>query len=289
MSMAFLKRSHENFHPAKRATFKHDLVNHPLMQMDELKKLALRHPNVRYHSANLPRSQSLDTVLTERPNGLTLQDSLDNIETSGTFVFVMDVQKDPIYAPFVNALLDEVQGDIEKYHKNMRRRQAWLFITSPGGVTPYHRDQEGTHYFHIKGKKTFWLWDAHDREIVSQEENEYFHGVHGLKKTLYNDAKMQKAEEFVIHPGDGIYFPYTAPHMVENGSDEYSISFSVTHMSDEDFNTRRINKINQLLRKFGLKPRDMNQSEVIDNLKLALHWTLRTTLSPFSKNWDLHS
>ncbi len=284
--MSFLKRDRDNFDPALRQAFKHNLMSHPLLQFDELKKLALRHPTVRFHSANLPRTQSLDTVVHERPTGFSLEDSLENISTSGSFVFIMDVQKDPIYAPFVNALLDEIEGDVNKKQSNLRNRQAWVFITSPGGVTPYHRDQEAATYFHIKGKKTFWLWDALDRDIVSQEENEYFHGVHGLKKTLYSESKMDKAEKFEINPGDGIYFPYTAPHMVENGADEFSISFSVTHMTDEDFNARRIYKINQILRKLGFSPSDMNHSKVIDSLKLSLHFFLRYSLFPFNLGWN---
>jgi hypothetical protein len=284
--MKYIERNSSEFHPDKRQGLKHNLCSHPLMQLEELKKLALRHPTVRYHSAKISRSQKLDTVAKDCPNGMSLKDTLDNIESSGSFVFIMDVQKDPIYAPFVNELLSEVQSDVEKCHHNLRNRQAWIFITSPGGVTPYHRDQEAAHYFHIKGKKSFWLWDANDREIVTQEENEFFHGVHGLRKTDYAESKMNKAEQFTIYPGDGIYFPYTAPHMVENGSDEYSISFSVTHMTNENYNTRRINKINQLLRKIGFRPRDLDQSVFIDHLKLTTHFMLRSILGHFNKSWQ---
>lgn len=283
--MTYLNRLDANFNASKKSAFNHQLHQHPLMQFEELKKLALRHPTVKYHSANLPRTQSLETVVKEAPSNMTLSDALNNIETSGTFVFIQNIQNDPIYGKFVNEILDEIEKDVHKGHSNMRKRQAWVFITSPGGTTPYHRDQESTHYFHIKGKKTFWPWDPNDRSVVSQEENEYFHGVYGLSKTKYNDAYMEKASEYVIKPGDGIFFPYTAPHMVENGKEEFSISFSVTHMTDQDFATRRINKINQLLRKIGISPRDLGQSRLVDACKLAMHWLLRNTLSPFAANW----
>ena len=82
---------------------------------------------------------------------------------------------------------------------------------------------------------------------------------------------MDNAFEFHIQPGDGVFFPYTAPHMVQSGNEEFSISFSVTHMTDEDFAIRRVYKINQLLRKLGIAPRDQGESRVVDSLKLALH------------------
>jgi quercetin dioxygenase-like cupin family protein len=283
--MKWLNRVNNNFDASKKSTFSHDLQNHPLMQFSELKKLALRHPTVKYHSANIPRTQSLETVVQEAPSNMNLADALNNIESSGTFVFIQNIQNDPIYGKFVNEILDEIEKDVHKNQSNMRKRQAWVFITSPGGTTPYHRDQESAHYFHIKGKKTFWLWDPTDRSVVSQKENEFFHGVYGLSKTRYDETYMSKASEYTINPGDGIFFPYTAPHMVENGKEEFSISFSVTHMTDEDFAIRRVNKINQLLRKFGVSPKDQGESGLIDNLKLALHWVLRTTLSPFGNNW----
>lgn len=241
--MTYLQRADNKFHPSQKSIFNHELAQHPLMQFEELKKLALRHPTVKFHSANIPRSQSLETVVKERPSEMGLEDALNNIETSGTFVFIQNIQTDPIYGKFVNEILDEIEKDVHKSHRNMRKRQAWVFITSPGGTTPYHRDQESAHYFHIKGKKTFWLWDPSDRSVISQQENEFFHGVYGLSKTKYQEAFMNKATEFNINQGDGIFFPYTAPHMVENGKEEFSISFSVTHMTEEDFKIRRINKV----------------------------------------------
>lgn len=283
--MSLLSRSVNNFNASIKSTFTHELHQHPLMQLEELKKLALRHPTVKYHSANIPRTQSLETVVKEAPSPMSLENALENIETSGTFVFIQNIQDDPIYGKFVNEILDEIQKDVHKTQHNMRNRQAWVFITSPGGTTPYHRDQESATYFHVKGKKTFWLWDPNDRSVVSQEENEYFHGVYGLSKTKYKEALMDKATEYTILPGDGIFFPYTAPHMVQNGSDEYSISFSVTHMTDEDYAIRRINKMNQVLRKFGFSPSDQGRSGLLDQFKLAIHRFFRTTLSRFSEDW----
>jgi hypothetical protein len=56
-------------------------------------------------------------------------------------------------------------------------------------------------------------------------------------------------------------------------------------MSEEDYCTRRINKINQILRKLGLKPRDQFESYIGDKCKLLTHWCLRNTFCYFSKDW----
>jgi hypothetical protein len=283
--MPYLERHSHEFHPEKQHTFKHNLHNHPLFQFDELTKLAMRNPKIRYHSAKLSRTQRFDTARIEHVTGLTLEETLKNIEAAGSFVYIMEIEKDPIYGPLVRELLSEIEKDVLKFHKKVCKPQAWIFITSPGGVTPYHRDFEANHYFHIKGKKTLYLWDPRDKEIVNQKENEFFHGVHSLEKTVFVDDKIKKACRYELTPSHGVFFPYTAPHLVENGEDEFSISFSITHMTPEDFQERRVHKINQMLRKLGVRPTDYHESRMKNRCKLGLHWLIRNTIFARSKDW----
>lgn len=283
--MKYVHRDPDQFHPNKNHAFTHSLSDHPLFKFEELKKLAMRHPTIRYHSSRIPRYQRLDRAVQECPNGHSLEETLDHIETSGSFVFIMDVQNDTLYAPLVQEILDELEDVVHRHHRGMRKRQAWIFITSPGGTTPYHRDHESSHYFHIKGKKRLWLWDHNDREVVSQLENETFHGVHSLQKTSYRDSLMEKASEYNLSPGHGAYFPYTAPHLVENNDQEYSISFSVTHMTDENYAEKRINKVNQLLRRFGLNPNDLGASALVDQMKLLFFMILKKFVFSGNKDW----
>lgn len=284
--MAYLERQLDEFDPAIQHHFHHTLHNHPLMQFDELSRLALRNPKVRFHSAKLERTQRFDTAREEHVTGLTLQETLDNIDVSGSFVYIQEIEKDPVYGPLVQEVYKEIKKDTLKFHKSISRVQAWIFITSPGGVTPYHRDFETNHYFHIKGKKTLFLWDPRDKEIVSQEENEYFHGVHSLAKTLYTAEKFKKASKYDLDPAMGVFFPFTAPHMVENGTDEFSISFSITYTTAEDIQVRRVHKINQLLRKIGLKPTDIEKQNKLEyQLKLGAHWVLRTFIFFALSDW----
>lgn len=78
-----IERNKDNFDPSVHSPFKHNLVDHPLMKLDSIRELALRHPKVRYHSARISRNQKLDKVVDECPNGMSLEETLENIETSG--------------------------------------------------------------------------------------------------------------------------------------------------------------------------------------------------------------
>jgi hypothetical protein len=265
--------------------FKHTLSDHPLFQYVELKKLALRHPFIRFNSSKLSRSQNLDNVIIDCPSENSLEVALNEIKYSNACIVIREVQKDQQYSGLINDIFKNIQTRTGLKDSQMKHKNAWIFITSPGGVTPYHRDQETIHFFHIHGAKKFFAWDHEDREIVSQEENEYFHGANNLSKTIYKDQFMFKAKAFDLKPRDGLCLPATAPHMVENETTDFSVSFSLTYMSDEDYRVRRIYKINQIMRKLGLSPRDVYQSKVVDFLKLSAHFLARTTLSHFSENW----
>lgn len=256
--------------------FRHSFNENPLFHYEQLKKLALRHPLIRFNSSKLSRSQNLDTVIKDCPPEKSLKEALENIQTSNSCIVIREIQKDPLYEIFVNELLKNIQKTTKIKQSQMRNINAWIFITSPGGVTPYHRDHETTHFFHLIGKKKFYVWDHLDREVVSQEENEFFHGVSNLKETKYRDQIFIKSRAYSLTSGDGLYIPATAPHMVENGTDDFTVSLSLTYMSNADYRVRRIYKINQILRKFGISPKDINQSQFIDFCKLGVHALLRS-------------
>jgi len=255
--------------------FTHNLSSHPLLRYDQLEKLVKRHPLIRFNHSKLSRSQNLDTVIRDCPAEKSLEEALENILTSNSCIVIREVQRDPQYKVLIDELFKDIQKKTKIKLSEMRNRNAWIFITSPGGVTPYHRDQETIHFFHVAGKKRFYLWNHNDREIITQEEDEFFHGVNNLEETKYREHIMTKSKVYDLNPSDGLYIPATAPHMVENGTDDFSVSLSLTYMSNEDYRIRRIYKINQILRKLGFAPRDINQSKIADFSKLVTHAILR--------------
>ena len=263
--------------------FTHNLCDHPLLSYVQLKKLALRHPSIRFNQSNISRAQNMDTIIHDCPATTSLKEALDNICKANACIVIRQIQKDKEYAPLFEQILKDVQAKTKLKKSQMKHINAWIFITSLGGITPYHRDHESTHLFHMAGEKKFYLWDHHDKEVVSQKENEYFHGVGKLKETKYRDQLMERSQLYNLTPNQGVYIPATAPHMVENGED-YAISLTLTYMSDADYKIRRIYKMNQILRKLKLNPVDANQSRIKDASKLMAHAIIRTIFF-FSNTW----
>ena len=82
-------------------------------------------------------------------------------------------------------------------------------------------------------------------------------------------------QEFVLEPGDGVYFPSFVPHWVYTEGGGTSVSFSLPFYTRFGERAAYVHRFNTRLRAVGRSPRPPGTSEGIDRLKaLALRsWT----------------
>jgi hypothetical protein len=66
----------------------------------------------------------------------------------------------------------------------MTERKAFIFVSSPGAVTPYHVDFEYNFLLQIRGDKNITVFDAFDRSLLSEVQRERF--VSGRHETSYS-------------------------------------------------------------------------------------------------------
>lgn len=74
------------------------------------------------------------------------------------------------------------------------------------------------------------------------------------------------AKTFHMTPGDGVYLPVHAPHMVKNGPD-VSISFSITFYTEASERLGDLHSVNSRLRKLHLSPGLPGKKPRSDQLK----------------------
>ncbi|MEZ4270056.1 MAG: cupin-like domain-containing protein [Myxococcota bacterium] len=192
--------------------------------------------------------------------------SIANIEVNGSYVLMKNVETDPEYGRLLDELLDEIQILSEPLDPGVTDRVAFLMISSPHAITPYHMDREMNFLLQVQGNKEVHLWDPADRQVVSEDELETYFAWHSLAKTKYRDEIQSKAHVFKLTPGDGVHHPSTAPHWVKNGN-EVSISFSTTFWSRASKRRDLVYRSNFALRRLGLKPRPFGESPLIDSVK----------------------
>jgi hypothetical protein len=253
--------------PREPFVIRHHLADHPLFALTELVELSKRLPekHIEYNAGNL----AVNTDLANTPRtGLSVEETIRRIEVCNSWMVLKYVEQDPQYGDLLHRCLDEVRVHSEARTPDMCQPEGFIFISSPGSVTPYHMDPEHNFLLQIRGLKTVHLFDPEDRALLSEQELERFYrGAH--RNMVFKDEYQLKVQTFRLRPGDGLHFPVTAPHWVQNGP-EVSVSFSIT------FRTRALEKrcavyiFNDGLRRRGLMPTPFGRSPWCDSLKYNL-------------------
>jgi hypothetical protein len=245
-------------------TIGHGLVNHPLLSLPSLIELSRRLPetNIRYNRGDIPAGQQ---IYTAPKTDLSIEETIRRIEECRSWMVIRFVEQDPIYRDLLDQCLDEIQPLSESITPGMFKREGFIFITSPGSVTPFHADPEHNFLLQIRGKKTASVFDVSDRAIVSEQALESYLSGEPFKAE-FKDEYQEKAFVFDLGPGDGLHVPQNWPHWVKNG-DEVSISFSITFRSAKSERTSIIYNVNHTLRQRGFNPTPYGKSPLKDAAK----------------------
>src|SRR5262249_31257799 len=227
-----------DFDPWKIQNVPHKLIDHPLLQIDSLVALGKRLSErklVRTHTADATAGTSFAEAPKLHPNKRTAEETLAGIASAKAWMSLLNVQADPTYRGLVDEVLDEIKPEIDARDPGMCYRAGWIFVSSPGAVTPFHIDHEHNVILQIRGTKKLYTWDPFDREVVSERAQEISPDRPSREQVIWKDDFRRRARVFELAPGLGGYMPSTTPHMVENGP-EPSITVSFTYYTDS---TRR--------------------------------------------------
>ena len=240
----------------------HTLNDHPLFQMDRLLELvkSLPEKSIEYNAGKIPVSVSHDQ--TPR-NGLSAEETVRRIAECESWLVLKYIEQDPAYAELLEQCLAQVRPLSEPIAPGMMKPHAFVFITSPGSVTPLHVDPEHNFLLQIRGQKTVRMFDGNNPDFVTHEELENFYCDRGRNLVL-KEENRDRGWKFQLPAGQGLHFPVTFPHWVEN-SDEISISFSITFRTPDPDRRRALYRTNDRLRKMGLNPKPPGRNRLRDN------------------------
>ncbi|HWU91356.1 MAG TPA: cupin-like domain-containing protein [Kofleriaceae bacterium] len=238
------------------------------MSTQSLAELALRLDPafVRFHDGERGLGTKIDNMLQKDPGRRNLRRAIENLGTSQAFVQIMNVRSDPEYRALLDEILDGLLPHLPPRDRRLLNRDAAAFLASPGSTTPFHLDHEQNFLCHIRGKKTFYVWDHRDRSIVSEPALEEFFHQRRIRNLQYRPEMQAKAHMFQVEPGDTVYMPMGSPHAVSTGN-EVTVTFSVLMNTRSSCDTVETYQANFLLRRLGLAPGPVGTSSVRDWLK----------------------
>jgi hypothetical protein len=256
------------FDTSRIVKLRHQLASHPLMTTESLAALALRVDprNVRLHDGERDLSGNMSELLISDPTRQSLRNALDNLDRSKAFIQVSNVRSDLLYAPLVEAFIDEVVRYLPGQQRELVHRDAAVYLASPESMTPFHVDQEETFLCHIRGPKTLWVWSHLDRSVLSERALETFFREGTLREIVYRPEVQPRAKELELQPGDAVFMPTGAPHAAMTGAD-VTVSFSVLFNTPGSMETVETFRANHLLRRLGLNPPPVGHSPMQDALK----------------------
>jgi hypothetical protein len=251
--------------------FSHNLSGNELFELPRLaalanKLLAERGPaSVRWQISDVPVDKKwADVPLNKQQEKVA--EAISHMNESGSWVLLYSVQNDPAYA----ALLDRVFGELEgvtgvSLAGKVTWKDAYIFIASPGSVTPYHIDHEATFLFQVHGRRVANIWDPNDRtNLTDREIEEYYIGDLGAAN--YRHENQQRAKVYDLVAGTGVHHPMLAPHWFKNGG-EYSVALGVHFCLRDADQTARVYQVNHYLRRMGFQPSAPGESASKDAIK----------------------
>lgn len=248
----------------------HRLADHPLMSLEALAKMAEALPaaSVEYNRSDLPVGLNGEKA---QANGLGIGETIRSIATTGSWAALKNIEQVPAYNALLTDLLDELRPTIEARTGRMLKPQGFVFVTSPGGVTPYHFDPEHNILLQLMGSKVMTQFPAGDALYAPDETHETYH-TGGGRELFWRDELAAGGRDFAIQPGEALFVPVMAPHYVRNGPAP-SVSLSITWRSEWSFEEADARAFNGLLRKAGLRPHPTGRWPATNRAK-ALGWRL---------------
>lgn len=238
-------------YPETAHVLPHSLLQHPLLELEALAQLgeALPEKSLEYNRGDLPISIRPEDV---PRTGLSIGETIRAIDSACSWAVLKNIEQVPAYHELLLALLGALEDVASAATGAMLRPEGFIFISSPGSMTPYHFDPEHNILLQLRGTKTMTVFPAGDPRFAAPQAHEAYH-CGGPRNLPWDDQFAAHGTDYRLQAGEAIFVPVMAPHYVRNG-DKPSISLSITWRSEWSFAEIDAHALNARLRKFGLNP-----------------------------------
>jgi hypothetical protein len=262
-------RAHESI------AVEHAFAGHPLLTLEAIADLAdwLPRDSVICDTADQP----LLVPEGGPPRGSEPRpgDVIRHLDDRRSWLTLLNVEQQPAYRELMDACLDQVAAVVERRRGDMRRRAAFIFVSSPLSVTPAHFDLEHSLLLQISGHKELNVGRFATTAVEQRERERYWEGSHGrVQEMPHADATYDMVA------GRGVYLPPTRPHWVHN-SNAVTLSMTLTFFSADSERDQFVEAFNARLRRHGLHPRPPGRAPTVDGAKATAMrlWGLRRRLT----------
>ena len=190
-------------------------------------------------------------------------DVIRNLRTADAWITLLNANDDAEFAALMNTTLDELEPGMAAKQGKMRKRVAFVIVSSPNSVTPVHFDIEHSLLMQLRGTRILSIGRYANDGVRRHEVDRYWDGSHGRIESL-----PEEVATYTLRPGRAVYIPAGTPHWVHNGPD-ISQSVTFTYFTAATVRENRIEDANARLRRIHLHPREPGRSALADTAKLG--------------------
>lgn len=260
--------------------FRHNLMGHPALELGNLARVipTLPKDQVMYSVRQLQNGDDFESTFRQRPENQTIEETIENIRVSDSYIMVSSPQVDASFAPVYRQLIADVESLMQE--RGLGRAaitpKLYLFIASPNSVTPFHIDRYSTFLMQFRGSKQVTVSQPWDDRVVSVKDCENYVAYVNTRLPWAPD-KDAYAMAFDFAPGEALHIPFVSGHHVRNGGGDVSISMSIIFNTPQTMAWRSALNFNQrarkVLRHVGLSPAPVGNRPFSDSAK-ARFWSL---------------
>ncbi|MDO9370214.1 MAG: transcriptional regulator [Sphingopyxis sp.] len=238
-------------YPQQAGLLHHHLPDHPLLSIEALAQLGESLPTseVEYNPGSVPIGILPEDIPS---NGLSIGETIRTIASNGSWAVLKNIENVAAYRTLLLDLLGELEPVVTPRTGAMLTPQGFIFISSPGSITPFHFDPEHNILLQLRGTKVMNVWPSGDERFAHRREHERYH-TGGHRNLPWEEGYRDGAQQVPLAPGDAVLMPVMAPHFVTNG-DAPSISLSITWRSEWSYRESEAHAANAALRRIGLDP-----------------------------------
>ena len=251
-------------------SFNHNLANHPALAFENLSKVIkwLPEEKVMFSKGLNDVKNDFEHVLVEGKKAFNLNEVIETIKTGNAYIAVRNPELHPSFKDLFQGICDDVATFMKTNGTGDKPLEPmlWLFIASPGAVTPFHFDRYSNFIMQIRGSKELAVFPPRAEDIISSKDIEaYMDSKPSFPQ--WTEEKDKKAYKFNFKSGEAVHIPFTSGHYVKNGMDDISITISVFYHTNETDQWSRAMKFNNRLRRLGVTPRAAGTSPLLDAMK----------------------
>ncbi len=184
------------------------------------------------------------------------------------------------YAQMINGMYEHL-GENCPHLQEPKANYSTLLISSPGAQVYYHLDAEPNMLWHLRGQKRVWIYPAMDTNLVPQDLLEDIYAGEIDENLPFDPSFDEKAEEFLLSPGDVASWPHNGPHRIVN--QDMNVSLATSYYTPTIYKRQYVQLANRyVLRGLGFKSRSMAEDGAIPALK-RFTYRAANKIRPFPK------